>query len=131
MNVIEVLHPIKFKKVEHGNVILSVVNVWIQQGGNYMHCNLFPVHYSCYIMGFAESCITVCIANYIQVVCHKMYQVFLVLVLLLISFAHLKNLVMGLSFLPIDSLLFLFAYTADDSDLICPRHWSIVLSAGY
>ena len=85
----------------------SVVNVWIQQGGNYTHCNLLPVHYSCYIMGFTESCITVCIANYIQVVCHKMSQVFLVLVLLLIPFAHLKNLVMGLSFLPIVSLLFL------------------------
>ena len=78
--------PHYVKKVEHGNVMPSVVNVWIQQGGNYTHCNLLPVHYSCYIMGFTESCITVCITNYTQVVCHKMYQVFLVLVLLLIPF---------------------------------------------
>lgn len=85
----------------------SVVNVWIQQGENYTHCNLLPVHYSCYIMGSAESRIMVCIANYIPVICRKMYQVFLVQVLLLIPFAHLKNLVMGLSFLPIVSLLFL------------------------
>ena len=37
-------------KVKRDNIIPSIVNVWLQRGESYTHCNLLPVHYSCSIV---------------------------------------------------------------------------------